>query len=132
MKLIGTWTNSLAAFLIAILSGLGVGSGGLFAIYLTATNQASVAEARSANLFFFIISAAAASVINIKKARYDPKLIFMLASLGILGSILGTYAAGLISPAAIKKVFGLTLVATGAYSLLSNIFRVRKRRSHGI
>ncbi|MBE6548221.1 MAG: hypothetical protein E7667_05015, partial [Ruminococcaceae bacterium] len=69
MKLIGTWTNSLAAFLIAILSGLGVGSGGLFAIYLTATNQASVAEARSANLFFFIISAAAASVINIKKAR---------------------------------------------------------------
>ena len=44
------------ALFIAILSGLGVGSGGLFVIWLTSVYGVSAPQARGMNLLFFVFS----------------------------------------------------------------------------
>ena len=55
----GGWAATFAAlvsFFIAVLSGLGVGSGGLFVIWLTAAYGVSATQARGMNLLFFVFS----------------------------------------------------------------------------
>lgn len=113
--------NSVSAFFVAILSGLGVGSGGLLVVYLTATGQMDTAAARSANLLFFIISATAASILNTRARRFDPRLIFLMCSFGIIGCIGGTFAAVHVSADSIRKLFGSMLVLSGLYVILSGI-----------
>ena len=111
--------NTLAAFIISILSGLGVGSGGLLVAYLSASGQGT-GELRGINLFFFILSAVSASLCNIKARKFNPRLIFIMSSFGILGCLIGTYAGQLISPHTLKIIFGCMLVISGIYVLFSD------------
>ena len=46
--------NIIAAFIIAILSGMGIGSGGLFTIWLTAVAGTTQLAAQGLNLLFFL------------------------------------------------------------------------------
>ena len=46
----------IASFIIALLSGMGIGSGGLFVIYLTFMTNADQLSAQGANLLFFLFS----------------------------------------------------------------------------
>ena len=117
-----TLFNSIAAFIIAILSGLGVGSGGLLVAYLTVTGQAG-GEVRGTNLLFFIISATAASLLNIRARRLDATLIFIMSACGIAGCLFGTYASSYVTADAVRKIFGGMLVLSGGYVLLSGIPR---------
>lgn len=120
--------NSIAAFIIAILSGLGVGSGGLLVAYLTVTGQAG-GEVRGTNLLFFIISAAAASLLNIRARKFDAPLIFIMSVCGIAGCLFGTYASSYVTADAVRKIFGGMLILSGGYVLLSGI--PRKKPSSG-
>ena len=47
----------LAAFLTAVLSGLGIGSAGIFVLYLTLVAGYAQPEAQALNLLFFLLSA---------------------------------------------------------------------------
>lgn len=123
-KLFGVF-NSFSAFLIAILSGLGVGSGGLLVVYLTATGQMGAEGARSINLLFFIISAGTATLLNLKSRKFDLRLIFLMCSSGILGCIGGTFAALHVSSETIRGLFGGMLVLSGIYALLSGMKKPR-------
>ena len=49
--------SSIVAFFIAILSGLGVGSGGLLVIWLTMVEGMDAIGARGLNLLFFVFTA---------------------------------------------------------------------------
>ena len=51
------WITVSAAFLIAILSGMGVGSAGLLVVYLTMVLGAPQLTAQGINLLFFLPSA---------------------------------------------------------------------------
>lgn len=123
--------NPVSAFVIAILSGLGVGSGGLLVVYLTATGQMDAASARSTNLLFFVISASTASVLNLRSRKFDPRLIFLMCSFGIIGCIGGTFAAIHISAETVRGMFGGMLVLSGLYVLLSGIKKPRQTSGKG-
>lgn len=111
--------NSIAAFIIAILTGLGVGSGGLFVAYLTAVGQADTGDVRGLNLLFFILSASMATLLNIKTRKFDLKLIFITSACGILGCLVGTSIASFISSDTVRKIFGGMLIFSGVYVLFS-------------
>lgn len=111
--------NSVATFIIAILSGLGVGSGGLFVAYLTALDLSSAADARGLNLLFFILSAGMATIFNLPSRKFDSKLIFVMSAFGIIGCLIGTSISNYVSSVALQKIFGGFLIFSGAYVFFS-------------
>jgi uncharacterized membrane protein YfcA len=107
----------LAALLIAILSGLGVGSGGLLVIWLTEICGTAPVQARGLNLLFFVFSATSALLFHLKRRKINLKLAMFLASFALLGTFAGTFVGKAITPILLKKIFGIMLVSSGIYTL---------------
>ena len=109
--------SSLLSFIIAALSGMGVGGGGLFVIYLALFTDTPQLMAQGMNLLFFLFSAGASVTVHLAKRQIYPLLILILAVSGALGSLAGTYLAHLVSPTLLRKIFGVMLIITGTFSL---------------
>ena len=120
---------SVVAFLIAVLSGLGVGSGGLFVIWLTAVYGVSSTQARGMNLLFFVFSASAALLLHLINGRADIALILKLAIFSVIGTLGGVWAAQYVSTSLLRQLFGAFLVVSGGYSLFSRLPSRRSRKN---
>lgn len=123
-RIFGAATMSL---IIAILSGLGIGSGGLFVIFLTAVYGVSVTQARGMNLLFFVFSASAALILHSLRRRIDLSLALKLAIFSLIGTLIGTRIAAHIDPSLLRQLFGTFLIICGGYTLLSAKIGKRKR-----
>ena len=115
------------SLIIAILSGLGIGSGGLFVIFLTAVYGVSVTQARGMNLLFFVFSASAALIFHSLRRRIDLSLALKLAIFSLIGTLIGTRIAAHIDPSLLRQLFGTFLIICGGYTLLSAKIGKRKR-----
>lgn len=111
----------MISFIIAVLSGLGIGSGGLLVIYLTQFESVSQITAQGINLLFFLFSAGAASVLNIKSKKIMWSCVVVMSVSGIIGCLLGTSLADMLGNNILKKFFGAMLIVTGLLSLLKII-----------
>ena len=109
------------SFFIAILSGLGVGSGGLFVIWLVGIYGVSAPQARGMNLLFFVFSASAALIFHYKRRKLDPRLVAVLAALSLVGTFVGTRVAQYVDAALLRRLFGIFLIASGSYSLFPKV-----------
>lgn len=107
----------IISLIIAILSGMGLGGGGLLVIYLTLVESTPHLIAQGANLSFFIISAAASTIFSFKKHLILWKTTLWMSACGIVGAIVGTLLAGTISPDLLRKIFGSMLVISGVVSI---------------
>ena len=119
------------AALIAVLSGLGVGSGGLLVIWLTMFEGIDAESARGLNLLFFVFSASAAFAVHLVKGRVKLRFVLFLAACACVGTVMGTYVGTRIDSLMLKRIFGVMLVISGVYTLsgtLSNIFKKRKNK----
>lgn len=110
-------SGAAIATIIAILSGLGVGSGGLLVIWLTMIGGIDAQRARGLNLLFFVFSASAALIVHAVKGRVKPMLALILSLFACLGTLIGTYIGVRIDPYWLKKIFGGMLSLSGAYAL---------------
>ena len=110
--------SAIISFVLAALSGMGVGGGGLFVIYLAIFTDTPQLLAQGMNLLFFLFSAGASVTVHLSKRKIYPLLILILAVCGALGSIGGTFLSRHIDPAILRKIFGIMLVITGLFSLL--------------
>lgn len=110
------------AFFIAILSGLGVGSGGLFVIWLVGAYGVSAPQARGMNLLFFVFSASAAFIFHYKNRGISLRTVAVLAVFSLLGTVIGTEVAQYVDATLLRKIFGVFLIASGAYSLFGKAF----------
>lgn len=108
----------IIAFLISALSGMGVGGGGLFALYLKYFSEYSQIEIQAANLIFFLFAAGASLIVHLQKRRIYPLPIALMIALGIPGSLLGSSLAVMIKGRALGKIFGVMMILAGIYSLL--------------
>lgn len=109
--------NGAAAFFVAVLSGLGVGSGGLFVIWLTFMGVGAT-QARGMNLLFFVFSASAALVLHLKNKRnIDIGLVLYLAVFALAGTMIGGIVGKGLDGALLRKIFGGVLVLSGCYTL---------------
>ena len=109
--------SMLSAFLIAALSGMGVGGGGLFVIYLSLFTDTPQLIAQGMNLLFFLFSAGASITVHIQKRHIYFTAVGIMAGAGILGSLLGSYTAGLVNQGLLRKIFGIMLIISGILSL---------------
>lgn len=108
-----------AAFLSAILSGLGIGSAGIFVLYLTLIAEFSQPEAQALNLLFFLLSAGAALLLHIRERRIPTRVVLFLVVCAIPGALIGSYLVRVLDAALLRKLFGGMLVVTGLPALLS-------------
>lgn len=107
----------VSAFLIAALSGMGVGGGGLFVIYLSLFTDTPQLLAQGMNLLFFLFSAGASVTVHLQKRKIYFTAVGIMAVSGILGSLLGAYAAELVSQSLLRKIFGVMLIISGILAL---------------
>ncbi len=109
----------IIGFLIALLSGLGIGGGGLFAVYLAVFTNTPQLSIQGFNLLFFILCAGASVCVQLfyRKILFGAVLIMSLS--GVFGALGGAYLAYLIPEEYLRRVFGIMLVAGGIISLRS-------------
>ena len=105
--------------IIAVLSGIGLGGGGLLVIYLSLFENAEQMSAQGANLALFISSAAASTFFNVIKKKIKWRIILPMIATGIISSALGTLIAGTLDPSLLRGIFGAMLVLSGIASLFS-------------
>ncbi len=107
-----------ATFLIATLCGMGLGSGGLFVVYLTVIAGYEQLAAQGLNLYFFIFSTAAALIIHLKKQQLPLKRLFFVCGAGSAGCISGAMLAQGLDKGLLRMIFAILLISSGAISLL--------------
>jgi uncharacterized membrane protein YfcA len=103
--------------LIAILSGMGMGSGGLLVVYLRLLGGDSQLALQSFNLMFFIFSSGASLAVHLPRRRIYGGALVLMALSGIIGALLGSSAAIALDGDILRKIFGYMLIATGLFSL---------------
>ena len=113
--------SAIASFVIAILSGLGVGGGGLFVIWLTMIEGLDSISARGYNLLFFVFSASAALVFHALRKRLRLRLVIFMSLFAAVGTAVGVFLGQRISPDLLRRFFGILLVVSGGYTLISKL-----------
>ncbi len=119
--------TSIAAFLAAILSGLGVGSAGIFVLYLTLVAGFPQPEAQALNLLFFLLSAGAALAVHVRERRIPLRVVLFLVACAVPGALLGAYLARVLDASLLRKLFGGMLVVTGLPALFAKAKKPRPR-----
>lgn len=113
--------NPILLFLIpaaiAVLSGLGIGGGGLLVLFLSEVTTLEQTTLRAANLLFFLFSALGATAVNLKRRTLSPSRILPSSLAGICGVFCGFFLLRSVSPLAAGKVFGWFLILSGLFSL---------------
>ncbi len=107
----------IISFVLAALSGLGVGGGGLFVIFLAIFTDTPQLIAQGMNLLFFIFSASSSLIIHLTHRKIYVSLVVVLILSGTLGAIFGTFVSQKIDPNILRKIFGAMLVITGIFTL---------------
>ena len=105
--------HMLVAFVIALLSGLGVGGGGLFAVYLSVFSHMPQLAIQGSNLLFFLFSSGASVTVNL----FHRHIIFSAVAIMILTGLAGSLLARVLPDEWLRKIFGMMLVAGGIMSL---------------
>ena len=111
------------ALAIAILSGLGVGSAGLFVVFLTVVSELPQLTAQGINLMFFLFSSGAALIVHLRRTPLLYGCILLLLLGGIPGCLIGTALAHAISETLLRRLFGILLILSG----LAGLFKKQQR-----
>ncbi len=109
--------NFVAALLISALSGMGVGGGGLFVIYLAWVSDTPQLAAQGMNLLFFLCSAGASMLIHLRQRRIFWYPVALLIAGGVIGVLLGTELSIHVDEGMLRKIFGGMLVVSGILAL---------------
>ncbi len=108
----------LIAFGIALLSGLGVGGGGLFVIYLTLAADVPQLTAQGMNLLFFLFSASGAVAVHLFRRHIHGTAVLCMIVFAVLGALLGVSLSHALPNDILRKLFGTMLIITGVSALL--------------
>lgn len=102
---------------IATLAGMGVGSGGLFILFLTEWAGLAHKEAQGLNLAFFALALGAALLVHLRRHPPNTALLCVILSFGVLGAFVGALLATVINAGALRFLLGLFLAISGALVL---------------
>lgn len=107
----------IASFVVAILSGMGVGGGGLFVVFLALFSDIPQLTIQGINLLFFLFSSGSAVLFHIRHRHIFGRAVLTMALSGAIGALLGGALASVLSPALLRRAFGVLLVSAGILSL---------------
>lgn len=122
----------LVAFGAATLTGLGVGSGGAYLLWLTLGLGVNQTVAQGMNLLFSVAALGAGAAVNAKGGRIPVRTLLLALAAGLPGCVAGSLLAGVAGDANLRRLLGILLTVGGAAVLWRawRIFRrnLRKRR----
>ena len=107
------------SFLFALLTGLGVGSGGLYILWLALVKGIEQTKAQGLNLVFFSLCVISATLVNYKYHRIVTRPIAVMLVFGIFSSIPAAFLAQKIDTNLLSRLFGGFLVLVGGVGLFS-------------
>lgn len=119
----------IIVFIIAALSGMGVGGGGLFVIYLSLFTDTPQLLAQGINLLFFLLCAGASLIFHLQKRNIYFLAVAILAGAGIVGSLVGSSIAEHIDESILRKIFGAMLAISGIITLKRKGTNVSDKKS---
>jgi len=111
----GIILESLAGFFSGIIGGMGFGGGMILIPVLTLLLGFEQKVAQGINLLYFIPTGAIALWVHIKNKSIDFKAAWIIAALGIIGSIGGALLAGVIPSALLRRFFAVLIIVVGMY-----------------
>ena len=111
---------AIVSFLISVLSGLGVGGGGLFVIYLSMFTSTPQLAAQGMNLLFFIFSSFSSVAVQITRRKICFAAVAFMAAFGVVGAFVGAYLTRFLPEEWLRRVFGIMLVAGGILAFRSS------------
>lgn len=121
--------QTLVVFFAAVLSGMGVGSGGLYLLYLTDVLGVPQYAAQGANLVFFALATLASSLLHLGRGHITLGGILPLLLSGLVGTVGGSLLTFLVPASLARHAFGLFMIVGGAYTLLLRRRRRRKKKT---
>lgn len=101
-----------------IISGMGIGGGSLLIpalVFLTELNQK---QAQGINLIVYIPVAIIALIVHSREGNIEFKYAKKIILAGLLGAVLGSFLALKLSPASLKRYFGIFLLFVGGFELV--------------
>ena len=101
----------IVAFAIALLSGLGVGGGGLFAVYLSIFSDLPQLAVQGTNLLFFLFSSGASVTVNLFRRRILFSAVAIMIATGLAGAAIGV-GSGLLFTTPFAKKHNAMLMPT--------------------
>lgn len=111
----------IIAVIIAALSGMGVGGGGLFSLYLGAVSNYSQIEIQGLNLLFFLFAAGSSVLIHLLRRRIFVLPLGLMLAAGIPGSLLGSRLALLADGALLRDLLGIMMISAGIFKLKKSL-----------
>lgn len=114
---------------VALLSGLGVGSGGLLVVFMTEYREVGQLFAQGVNLLFFIFSSGAATAVNLRQRKICYGGVLLMSLGGIFGAISGAVGASFIDPEYLRIGFGFMLLIGGIPAFVSSLKTLRHKKS---
>ena len=108
----------LIASVIALLSGMGVGGGGLLVLWLSLVLSWETRQAQGLNLLFFCVSASASLPVHLARRSPDKKRALLLTLSAVPGVFAGCALASRLPTGVIGKCFGIFLLVTGGVSVI--------------
>ena len=106
---------------VALLSGLGVGSGGLLVVFLTEYRGVGQLFAQGVNLIFFIFSSGASSAVNLRLRNICYGTVMLMSIGGTVGAIVGAIVASILDPDLLRIGFGAMLLIGGIPSFIRSL-----------
>lgn len=111
----------LASFAIALLSGMGVGSAGLFVLYLTSVAGLSQLQSQGVNLVFFLLSAGASFLYHVRRRRISWGIVLFLTLCAVPGSLIGAELTRRLDGHTVRRLFGGMLMLAGGSALIREL-----------
>jgi len=115
-------------FLIAALSGMGVGSAGLLVVWLTVFDSVPQLAAQGLNLFFFLFSSSASLLIHVRRRKMFWGVIGVMTATGAVGALIGSILANRFDAALLGRLFGGMLLVSGVLSFTRSVRAIWRRR----
>ncbi len=103
--------------LIAVFSGMGVGGGGLFAVYLSVFTDVPQLAVQGYNLLFFLFSSGASVTLQLFRRKIPFLAVGIMIATGIAGALVGAALTGIVPSDWLRRIFGIMLVSGGIVSL---------------
>lgn len=93
-----------------IVTGLGMGGGTVLILLLSMFMNLEQHIAQATNLVFFIPTAIAAIITNLRQKNVDIKLAINISIFGIIGAIIGSFISSIFSSNLLRKSFALFIL----------------------
>ena len=111
--------DGLAAAAAGVLTGLGVGGGGLLMVYMTTWGGLEQLMAQGINLLYYLPTAGAALSTHVRERTVDWKTALPAIVGGLISAGLGACISHFVDAALLQKLFGVLLLYVGVSELFA-------------